>query len=200
MKPNFLLDLDQTLISAESIDSFDMKKHKSRMKKFKKHQMEDYYYIFERPNLQQFLDFLFANFNVSIWTAASKDYGLFIIENIILAGKKERVIDYMFFSYHCNASEKHKNGTKDLSMLWDIYNLTGYNKENTIILDDYDEVYITQNNNCIIAKPFEMTETGSEKDDFLKKLKRRLGLCLKNSKYKNHFASCVSKINKDFKS
>ena len=69
---------------------------------------ENYYIIFERPGLQQFLTFLFKYFNVSIWTAASKDYALFIIDKIIIAGNKDRKIDYVFFSYHCGISKKIK--------------------------------------------------------------------------------------------
>ena len=129
--------------------------------------MDGYYYIFYRPGLQEFLDYLFDNFDVSVWTAASKDYALFIIEKLVLAGRPERKLDYVFFSYHCKISNKLKNGSKDLSILWDIYKLDGYTKQNTYILDDYDEVYNTQKNNCIIAPPFYFTAEKSEKDRFL---------------------------------
>jgi hypothetical protein len=64
--------------------------------------MENYYIIFERPGLQQFLTFLFKNFNVSIWTAASKDYALFIIDKIIIAGNKNRKIDNNSDKCNCN--------------------------------------------------------------------------------------------------
>jgi hypothetical protein len=167
MKPNIFLDLDQTVISAEESEDFKPKKHKNKMKKFKYYYMDDYYVIFERPNLQLFLDYLFTNFNVSIWTAAGKDYALFIIKNIILANKKNRKLDYIFFSYHCNISKDYTNNTKDLTMLWKTYKFGKFNKHNTVILDDYDEVYNTQPNNCIIAKPFEFLDEDSEKDMFL---------------------------------
>ena len=54
-------------------------------------------------------------------------------------------------------------------MLWEEYNLTKYNKGNTIILDDYDEVYIPTAN-CVVAEAFEFTDEGSEYDSFLPKL------------------------------
>jgi hypothetical protein len=57
-----------------------------------------------------------------------------------------------------------------LDMLWDIYKITGYNKDNTFILDDYDDVYKKQPDNAIIAIPFQYYDQGSEKDDFLKGL------------------------------
>lgn len=169
-----ILDLDQTIISAEADEEYDFKKYKSKAKKFNYKDMDGYYIVFERPGLQPFLDFLFANFHVSVWTAASKDYALFIIEHIILAGHPERNIEWIFFSYHCDISKRMKRGTKDLSMIWDEYKIPGYTKENTVIIDDYDEVYKIQPDNCIIAVPFEFTQSGSENDDYLSKLQPQL--------------------------
>jgi hypothetical protein len=68
---------------------------KAKMSKFKWEQMYDddnipLYKIFERPHLQKFLNWLFENFTVSVWTAASKTYALFIIEKFILANYPKR--------------------------------------------------------------------------------------------------------------
>lgn len=175
-KPNIFLDIDQTLIAAvplvideddEDEDFFDFRKYKEKAKRFDFENMDDYYVIFERPYLQKFLDYLFENFNVNIWTAASKDYALFIIEHIIIGNHQNRKIDYTFFNYHCSLSSKFKKGTKDLSMLWDVYKDHNFSPLNTFILDDYDEVYNTQPNNCIFADAFHFTKKGSEKDKFL---------------------------------
>ena len=168
MKVNLILDLDQTLISAEAEEDYDFKKHKEKAKNFDFEDMEGYYIVFERPGLQKFLDYIFNDpvFNVSVWTAASKDYALFIINKFILT-KPGRKLDYVFFSYHCDLSDKEKKASKALSMFWDKYGLPGYNADNTIILDDYDEVYNTQKHNCLIAKGFEFTNEGSENDTFL---------------------------------
>jgi TFIIF-interacting CTD phosphatase-like protein len=168
-KYNIILDLDQTLISAEADEDYDFEKNKEKAKKFDFQDMDGYYIVFERPHLQKFLTHLFKNFNVCIWTAASKDYALFIIDKIILK-ESNRKLDYIFFSYHCDKSKKMKKGTKDLSMLSDIYKIPNYNKDNTFIIDDYDEVYKTQPNNCIIAPEFQFTEENSDKDTFLKDL------------------------------
>ena len=193
-KPNIFLDIDQTLIDAVRIqfnlsksdyddddeDFFDFLKHKEKAKKFNFENMDDYYVIFERPHLQKFLDYIFENFNVSIWTAASKDYALFIIEHIIVANNPKRKLDYTFFSYHCSLSSKLKKGTKDLSMLWEVYKDKKYSPYNTFILDDYDEVYNTQPQNCIEAPPFYFTKKGSEKDKFLLDLIPKLQNIKKN--------------------
>ena len=45
----------------------------------KRHDFDYYYVVFERPYLQSFLDYIFDKFNVYVWTAASKDYALYII-------------------------------------------------------------------------------------------------------------------------
>lgn len=173
-KINVLLDLDQTIISAEDDGKYDAKKHADRAKKFTFHELKEgkqlYYTIFERPGLQPFLDYLFANYNVSVWTAASKFYALFIIENIVLANKPNRKLDWIFFSYHCDISKKIKKGTKDLSIMWDIYRESAYKADNTVIIDDYNEIHKTQPGNCIIAVPFEFTHEGSEDDTYLDRL------------------------------
>ncbi len=173
-KFNILLDLDQTLISAEADEEYDFVKNREKAKKFEFHDMDGYYIVFERPGLQKFLDFIFENFNVSVWTAASKDYALFIVDKILLQNKPKRHLDWIFFSYHCDISRKLLNGTKDLSILWTLYKITGYDPENTIIIDDYDEVYNTQKNNCIIAIPFEFTDDDSHKDQYLQRLQEAL--------------------------
>jgi TFIIF-interacting CTD phosphatase-like protein len=195
-KKNILLDLDQTLISAEPTEEVDFKKDKDKMKKFKFHNMDGYYIVFERPGLQEFLTYLFANFNVSIWTAASKDYALFVIDKAILAGKANRKIDYVFFSYHCDISQalSLKKGTKDLNMLWDYFCMVGYSRDNTMILDDYDDVYNTQKNNCIIAEPFEFSKSDSFQDKFLSRLVTEL----RDSKDKK-VQDLVDRINQNMK-
>ena len=173
-KLNVLLDLDQTIISSEAEDEYDFKNNKKKAKKFTFHDMDGYYIVFERPGLQNFLDYLFENFNVSIWTAASKDYALFIIDKIVLQDKPNRKLDWLFFSYHCELSKKKKNGSKNLDMIWDEFKISGYTKNNTVIIDDYDEVFNLQPNNCIIAKPFEFSEDKSENDKYLHKLTKAL--------------------------
>ena len=55
-KQNLLLDLDQTLISAEPSEEYDFKKNEEKAKKFTYHDMLGYYVIFERPGVQEFLE------------------------------------------------------------------------------------------------------------------------------------------------
>lgn len=170
MRNNVVLDLDNTLISAEAIEDFPFDKDgiKDKSIKFAIHDMDGYYIIFERPYAQDFLDWLFANYDVSVWTAASKDYALFIIEHILLK-KPGRQLQYILFSHQCDLSKQNFNGnSKNLKMIFDKFKLPGFNKDNTIIIDDLDEVYNSQPKNAIHIKEFEILDEGSEYDKELK--------------------------------
>lgn len=175
-KLNLILDIDNTLLSAEPAEEFDFKKEKDKATKFKFHNMDEYYIIFERPNVQEFLDYAFKHYNVSIWTAASKDYAIYIINKVILDGHPERKnkIDYVFYCYHCDLSMEEMDGSKNLNMIWDKYNIPGYTKDNTFIMDDYDEVAATNPCNCIMVDPFNYYDEGSEKDMYLKNVIKKM--------------------------
>lgn len=172
-KKNVFLDLDNTLICSEPLDSFDEKKHKRKAEEFNFHNMDNYYIVFERPGVQEFLDYLFENFNVSVWTAATQSYALFVIDNVILS-QKGRHLEYVLFSYHCDWSEKRKRGIKGLDFLYEIVQLPGITKENTVIIDDLKEVSKINGENCISIKPFEFTERNSQNDNELQNVKNKL--------------------------
>jgi TFIIF-interacting CTD phosphatase-like protein len=196
-KTNLILDLDQTLISAEATEEFNFNKYRTKSKLFSSYDMDGYFMVFSRPYLQKFLDYIFKNFNVSIWTAATKDYALFIINKIILQNRPNRKLDYIFFLYHCKWSESINNihNSKKLSILWDIYKLPNYNINNTIILDDNDKIYESQKNNCIIAHPFEFTEKGSQHETFLKNLIPQLKLMKKRIKHGDNDLTTTINLN-----
>lgn len=175
-KLNILLDLDQTCISGEDLSTFNVNQFKQKSLHFKSYNMDNVYEIYERPHLQKFLDYIFSHFNVSIWTAASADYGMFIIQNIICPPNKNRQLDYFLHSKHCTESKRKLTATKNLDMLYDVWKLPGYYPNNTIIIDDLKEVYETQPINCINIKPFEFTKKNSEKDTELNKITTQLVL------------------------
>jgi TFIIF-interacting CTD phosphatase-like protein len=170
MVKNILLDLDQTLIFSVELDKF---RTSSKTKSFESRTMDDIYITFARPHLQEFLDYIFKNFRVAVWTAASKGYAKFIIDNFILI-KPGRKLDFVFYSYHCNLSTDSGNGLKGLNMLWEKFKLAGYNKTNTIIIDDNHEVKKIQVDNCYHIPEFNYNTKGSEKDRELLNLKNVL--------------------------
>lgn len=172
MNMNILLDLDQTIIASEYIDKF-AQKNQAVLKKLNHVMLDNDFIIFERPHLQEFLDFLFANFNVSVWTAASRDYGMFIVKNFILT-KPNRRIDFFFYSYHTNMAMRESKKLKDLSMLWRVFKLSRYNAKNTFIIDDNQLVYDAQPNNTIRILEFNYDDPNAEKDSELVRIKQLL--------------------------
>lgn len=165
---NIFLDLDETLISAKTLEEIQDNKEVLLKKYYK---MDDQYYIFERPYLQEFLTFLFKYFNVSIFTAASKNYALFIIKNIILQDKPERKLDLILWSFHCDKSYKKKKGPKNLQgIVWK--NIKEINKTNTLIIDDHPKVKEVQPKNCLTIKEFNILD--NNKDEELKYIQELL--------------------------
>lgn len=156
-KPRLLLDIDNTLIC--SID-YDELKHipMSFQNKFTYIDWPGYYRIFTRPYLQVFLDYAFANFEVSIFTAADKDYAVFIVNNIILNHKPNRIIHYLFHHTTCSLSEELYNSPKDLRILWDVFNVKDFNACNTTIIDDLDDVAIANPKQIIHAPRFSLVD------------------------------------------
>lgn len=173
-KPYLILDLDETIIhstSKEELAQFSSSDITKMKKDYKTHKMKGgYYTVAERPGLQEFLDYAFENFTVSVWTAASKDYALFIIDEIVIAGKPERELDWIFFSYHCDISTRRCRSIKNLKLIWEMFNLEGYTPDNTVIMDDHPKVYKSQKENCIYMYPFQVEQGVDPDDDFLERL------------------------------
>lgn len=173
---NIFLDLDNTLVSVEPLkDIRDPDKFQERAIKFDCNHMEHYYLACGRPYLQSFLDWIFQKYKVHIWTAASKDYALFIVDNFILSkDRNNRKVQMILYDKHCRQSKKLYKNPKKLDMLWTTWKLPGYNKHNTILIDDLEEVYEAQPNNCLLAREFNFMDDRSEHDKDLLRLKDKL--------------------------
>ena len=169
-----VLDLDATLISAQNLERYDREKEFSKAQKFEdQYTMEGYYHIFGRPHLQTFLDFLFENFKVAVWTAASQLYALNIVEHFILTkAKPGRRLEFILFDYHNEHSMKHGKGTKDLSLFSSFYSMPKYDA--MVILDDFDDVVKVNKRNAIKVPFFEYKDKKSYEDSFLMRLIPRL--------------------------
>lgn len=173
-----LLDLDNTLICAEDLaDVRDENKMVKAREKFRTVRMEDYYDIFERPHLQNFLDFLFENFYVGIWTASSKDYAIFVVKNFITHPENkvrlDRKLELFLCSHHCNVSKKHFKGvTKNLKLVSDKWNLK--NLKDILLVDDLEVLADVQPENVILIKPFFYDKEEAYNDEELLKVKNIL--------------------------
>lgn len=180
MKENklILLDLDNTLICAEDLASVkDESKMVKAREKFRTVRMEDYYDIFERPHLQEFLDYLFKHFNVGIWTASSKDYAIFVVKNFITQPENkirlDRKIQIFLCSHHCNVSKKYFKGvTKDLKLISDRWNIKSF--KDIMLVDDLEALAEHQPNNVIAIKPFFYDKEEAYEDKELLKIKESL--------------------------
>jgi hypothetical protein len=179
-KLNILLDLDNTIINALDTEEL-LLVPEDFQKNFKYYDMmvqdKFEYRVFERPHVQLFLDYIFLNYNVSIFTAADKDYALFIYENVIKREYpanpiKNRKINYFFCGTHSSYSEILYGSPKNLELLWSALEIHHFKPCNTIIIDDLHEVVINNPRNCIEAPKFEIVDNGivnynADKDNFL---------------------------------
>lgn len=210
-KPIVILDLDLTLIHAVPTSDIQ-KKYKdkvemaSKLSSLKLHDMEEdgksYYLVFERPGLQDFLDYLFKNFRVIVWTAATKAYAAFIIEKILLQGK-DRKIEFVFVHHHCKRSKRRygNDNPKNLEMLMNLYKIPDMKRTNTFIIDDHPDVKEKNGNMCISAPEYialnEDTmelSTIAHSDDFLQKLKVGLDKYLVEFKRNDGIVEDVNKF------
>ena len=133
---------------------------------------ENYYHVIARPHLDVFLDYIFSNFKVAVWTAASQMYALSIIQQFIM-NKPGRDLEFILFDYHNEHSMKHGKGTKDLEFLRSpYYGISGY--DNMVILDDYDEVLKVNPKNSIKAPFFDFKSRTSHNDSWMLRVIPRL--------------------------
>lgn len=163
---NIFLDLDNTLICSEEYSTEIIKDAYIYDYDFVKP-----YITTGRPHLQVFLDFLFDNFKVSIWTAASKNYASFIYDRFIKKYNHNRKLHLLLYNTHCDMSMKKTGGSKSLSMLWEVWKIPGYNKYNTFIIDDLKEVYTIQPENCLKIKPFKL-KNGFNDNELIKMINK----------------------------
>lgn len=174
-RKNIFLDLDNTIIYSEQYDNHNRKTQQDILVNASKFRYKFIppFVTMERPGLQPFLDYLFENFNVGIWTASNKPYATKIYKEFIEKYGNNRCIQLMLFDEHCRKSEEVTGYIKSLSMLWDHWRLPNYNKNNTFIVDDLKEVYDAQPENCIRIKAFSL-KNSDENDKELESVKKVL--------------------------
>ena len=175
---NIFLDLDSTCIYSLEVDDTDEKHIKAlRDAGMVVKKMNNSYWVVQRPGLQKFLDFLFENFNVSVWTAATKSYALWIINKYLTPPGSNRQLQYILWNEHCDMCEnKYKADVcKDLSIFWRVYGISGFDETNTIIIDDnHMKVWNSQECNCLLIRPFEAYDLACKDDDDLERVEDHL--------------------------
>ena len=167
---NVILDLDNTVVSSLRCNDINKTKINNLLSENKTLYYKLYdnneliYVIFGRKDLYKFIDFLFENFNVSIWTAASRCYASFVTQSIL---KKDQQCDYIFFDYHCKISKKlYNKQSKNLNIFEKFFKLPGYNIDNTIIIDDLEKICNEKvNYKYILSSYFDITKNYNPDND-----------------------------------
>lgn len=162
---NIILDLDNTLICAVEVDEIQTRPS------FPSFDIDGVYTVFERPHLNEFLTYLFENFNVYVWSAGTKNYVMSIIENVFES--RGYTPKGVFFLYHCTISEKRHECLKDLTMF---AKCTGVSYKDTYLIDDLEETIEKNGEQGILIPPFEALDEGAENDNELMAIKNKLKL------------------------
>ena len=215
-KLNIVLDLDNTLLCAVDFREINNRNFDNVFNEKLKYvdfifEEKPLYRIFLRPNLEDFLDFLFEEFNVSVFTNAEKDYADFVVRNIILNSSQSRKLDFVFYRYHSNIVLQNYGKMKDLRFIWDMAHIYYFFPSNTIIIDDLYLVKQSNFYNCLAIKPFEISlrhllinksNNGYQKyidsifqDNSLINVSRKLFLLNKNYSLLNDFEDSDKKNN-----
>lgn len=141
------------------------------------------YRIYLRPYLEEFLDYLFEEFNVSVFTNAEKDYADFVVQNIIFGKSTQpRKLDFVFYRYHSNIAMQNYGKMKDLRLIWELAHVYYFFPANTIIVDDLNLVKNSNYFNCLAIKPFQLLDRNGQenlKDISLINVSRKLFLLKK---------------------
>lgn len=153
---NIILDLDNTIINSIA---YDRMKYVPKNIELEGVDIGDFI-TFKRPNLDIFLDFLFSNFNVGVYTLGSRDYAEDIVWNFI-QNKPGRKVDFILSreDEYKNATSPKYTGlglTKNLRFLWEDLKIYDYYPCNTFIIDDNPFVKATNPYNTIHVNKFEV--------------------------------------------
>jgi TFIIF-interacting CTD phosphatase-like protein len=167
MLQNVILDIDNTLLHAISHSPFAefCAKHWS-----KKHQTivkSDFHVFFLRPYLKEFLQFLFDNFQVGIFTAGNEPYAYGVVIDVIkplLRSDQRNLLQFVFHKTHFDECQAQYGTTKDLKYVHS--KIPHFVPEETIIIDDLDQVFESNIDNCIPCPAFFVTPKQEEKNKF----------------------------------
>lgn len=150
-KLNVILDLDETVVhflkEAKWAEVPDADKPK-----YQTHGTKNVFVL--RPHLREFMNELFANYNVSIWTWSDADYANDVAN--ILTDKHPEKFANIWSEAHANEAAEIHDCSKDLNYIWYTLNARGFQPCNTILVDDLPGNVLNSCNvkNTIQVKPF----------------------------------------------
>ncbi len=187
MNKAIILDLDETLIHSVVLPIPDF--YLAQICDFS-FQFGEFFYVFKRPGLDQFLQTVFTYYKyVGIWTAAEPNYAKEIIRNIITSNQLQRLV-FVFTRRDCELAYS-KYYYKPLYTVWNEFPLQ-FNKFNTMILDDMPLTIKANVPNGILAPAF--TPNNLKQDEYLWNLIKLINTSLQSSNTFN-FVRRANKLN-----
>jgi TFIIF-interacting CTD phosphatase-like protein len=139
---NVVLDIDNTLLHAIKKDLQLTFKHVN-LKSFE----IDSHVVFLRPKVEEFLEFLFANFRVGVFTAAGSLYAEQIIRKLF---KKKP--HFVFTTVDYDLCRIETSRFKDLN--WVEQKIPFFRRDHTLIVDDAKVVKLSNDDHCFNIRPF----------------------------------------------
>ena len=150
-----ILDIDRTLVDSvltcriplESIDSSGKKKEewKDKFEWF----IYDEYTVFLRPNIREFISFLFENkYNVGIFTAGSYNYSQQIVKHLFTDYK----LHFVFSNREYDESYDMYGKLK--AMEYVVYRYPELNLEECLLIDDSSRIKKNLEERCYNIKKF----------------------------------------------
>lgn len=156
-KLNIILDIDHTLVhTLVDLEDGDLTVLQTPGLKSTVYTLgKKIYRSTHRPHLDVFLDTLFKNYNVAVYTAGTSGYAKAIVDNIILKDHPERKLKFVYARDIENRSvAKYPNTHKKLEYIFNVLKPEGVYPCNTVIIDDYDKVLKSNKWNTINVPKF----------------------------------------------
>ena len=167
MIQNIILDIDNTLLHAIPNCSFSQ----YLIKRWTKHKQlvaqSTHFTFFLRPYLQTFLQWLFDNFEVGIFTAGNEPYAADVVSKVIqplLRRDQQTKLHFIFNKTHYDECFTQFGTTKDLRYVES--KISHFQRQHTLIIDDLDQVFETNIDNCIPCPAFFISIKQEEKHKF----------------------------------
>ncbi|CAO3623337.1 unnamed protein product [Cunninghamella blakesleeana] len=116
--------------------------------------------MFVRPNINNFLNYIFKNFQVMVWSSAQKNSVnrmLQLFEQDI--NRLSLIWDRSDMGLTIEQFHSKSTTVKDLQKIWDTFDNNEFNATNTILIDDSPSKSVLQPYNCISISTFNHTSS-----------------------------------------
>lgn len=152
-KKTIVLDLDETLVHSEIGSSISPAIAKGADFHFQLN--GEQYYVFKRPGLDAFLNFIFQNFDyVGFWTVGMACYAKNILKNILtLPQAQQNKMVFVFTRNKCHRDDK--GYFKPLTTVWNFSKK--FTPTNTIMIDNTPAVMRNNPQNGIVCPNYDLT-------------------------------------------